>query len=285
MQATVQAATGAATGVAVGAPKGAAVVAETPALLQAQGLQLGYGARPVVQDFSAAFGRGWTAIVGGNGAGKSTLLRALAGLLAPAQGTVTLGGTPLHRLAPRERGRRLAWLAQGGAAGGELSGELTVRETVALGRLPHLGPLGTPGPGDEAAVQGAMAAAGCADWAERPLLQLSGGERQRALLARALATGAPVLLLDEPTTHLDPPHQVALARLMRRLAATHTVVTVMHDLPLALAADRVLLLHEGWLRADARADDPALHAAIGAAFGGAVQVLWRDGRAQVLPAL
>jgi iron complex transport system ATP-binding protein len=103
------------------------------------------------------------------------------------------------------------------------------------------------------------------------------------LLARALATEAPVLLLDEPTTHLDPPQQVALVRLARRLAATHTVITVLHELPLALAADQVLLLQAGRLRAHAPPSDPALHAALHTVFGGAVRVEWRDGRAWVQP--
>jgi iron complex transport system ATP-binding protein len=249
--------------------------------LEARELHAGYGAQRVLHGVSARFGRGWSAIVGANGAGKTTLLRALAGLLAPAAGEVRLGGVPLVQLPARARGLRIAWLAQLG----EASGELTVRETVALGRLPQLGPFGSPGPADDAAVGAAMQACGCADWAERPLTELSGGERQRALLARALATGAPVLLLDEPTAHLDPPHQVALVRLLRRLAATHTVVTVMHDLPLALAADRVLLLESGRVRADAPAADPALHAAIAAGFGGAVRVVWRDGCVQVEPVL
>jgi iron complex transport system ATP-binding protein len=255
--------------------------AATPATLHLRQVRLAFGARTVVQDINARLGRGWTAIVGPNGAGKSTLLRAMAGLLPPASGEIRLDNFPLQALNPRVRGQRIAWLAQLG----EPTGELTVRETVALGRLPHGGPLGTPGPTDEAAVQAAMEATGCAAWAERPLLQLSGGERQRALIARALATGAPVLLLDEPTTHLDPPHQVALARLMRQLAATRTVVTVMHDLPLALAADRVLLLHDGRLQADARADDPELHARMAAAFGHAVHIAWQGGRGVVTPAL
>jgi iron complex transport system ATP-binding protein len=175
----------------------------------------------------------------------------------------------------------LAWLSQGS----DTTGELTARETVALGRLPHTGLFGAMAPRDEAAVERAMALTECSAWADRRLQQLSGGERQRVLLARALATEAPVLLLDEPTTHLDAPHQVALARLARRLAPTHTVVTVLHDLPLALAADRVLVLAAGRVRAHADADDPALHAALVAAFGGAVQVRTIDGLARVLPVL
>jgi iron complex transport system ATP-binding protein len=105
------------------------------------------------------------------------------------------------------------------------------------------------------------------------------------LRARARATEAPVLLLDEPTTHLDPPHQVALVRLTRRLAATHTVVTVLHDLPLALQADRVLVLQRGRVRADATHDDPALHAALVAVFDGAVRIDTVAGRPTVVPNL
>jgi iron complex transport system ATP-binding protein len=254
----------------------------TPAYtLEGQALHVALGQRPVLQGVSCGLAPGWTAIVGPNGAGKSTLLRVLAGLLAPQQGQVRLEGRPLHAWGARERGRRLAWLAQQG----EPSGELTARETVALGRLPHLGLFGTLGAADEAAVDAAMAATECSAWAPRLLTELSGGERQRVLLARALATEARTLLLDEPTTHLDPPHQVAVVRLAQRLALTHTVVTVLHDLPLALHADQVLLLHEGRVVIHTAPRDPALHAALVAVFAGALRVEFRDGRPVVLPNL
>lgn len=249
--------------------------------LQARGLHHTYGGEPVLRGVDVDIGRGWTAIVGPNGAGKSTLLRLLAGLLPVQRGELRLDGRPLHALRTAERARRIAWLGQVQ----EVSGELTVRETVALGRLPHHGLLDPPDTDDQAAIDAALDATESRPWQHRRLLTLSGGERQRALLARALATGADVLLLDEPTTHLDPPHQVALARLVRRLAATHTVVTVMHDLPLALAADRILLLADGTVAADAPTPDPALHAALTTVFDDAIRIHWLDGRIQVAPAL
>lgn len=239
------------------------------AVLEARGVSVSLGGRPVLDRVNCRFERGWTAVVGPNGAGKSSLLRVLAGLLAPARGGVWLAGQPLATMTARERGRRLAWMAQLG----EASGELDVRETVALGRLPHLGLTGMAGEADHAAIDRAMAATECSAWLHRRLTELSGGERQRVLLARAMATEAPVLLMDEPTTHLDPPHQVALVRLARRLATRHTVVTVLHDLPLALHADRVLVLRQGRLVADAAHDDPALHAAMVAVFDGAVRIV------------
>jgi iron complex transport system ATP-binding protein len=240
----------------------------TAPLLRAQGLGVDLGGRPVLRGVSASLGPGWTAVIGPNGAGKSTLLRALAGLLPPQAGTVWLGDAPLAGIAPAARARQIAWLAQQG----QTSGDLTVHQTVALGRIAHLGLLGVPGPADEAAVDLAMHQTGCAAWAGRRLQALSGGERQRVLLARALATGAPVLLLDEPTTHLDAPHQVALARLFRRLAATHTVVTVLHDLPIAVHADRLLLLSAGALVADGPPAQPALQQALAQVFSGAVRL-------------
>jgi iron complex transport system ATP-binding protein len=127
--------------------------------------------------------------------------------------------------------------------------------------------------------------AGCAVWAERRLGQLSGGERQRGLLARALAVGAPVLLLDEPTTHLDPPQQVAVVRLLRRLGQQGTVVSVLHDLPLALQADRLVLLREGRVVATGRHDDPALHAALGEVFEQALRIERSGARYIALPDL
>ena len=243
--------------------------------LHAENLRVRLGPREVLQGVSLAVGAGWTALVGPNGAGKSTLLRALAGLQPLSGGRVALGareGPDLHALPATERARRLAWLAQQG----EVSGELTVRETVELGRIAQLGLLGTPAAADAAAVEKAMALTECSPWQHRRLHELSGGERQRVLLARVLATEAPLLLLDEPTTHLDAPHQVTLARLFRRLAheaqPRRAVLTVLHDLPIALQADQVLVLAHGRLQASGSPRDPALQAALVRVFGGAIRI-------------
>ena len=226
------------------------------------------GERTVLHDVSCRIEPGWTAVVGPNGAGKSTLLRALAGLLKPAAGQVFLHGQALAKYPPQARGKMLAWLAQQG----ETSGDLTARETVALGRLPHIGLFGALTAADERVVDAALAATESVAWQHQRLHQLSGGERQRVLLSRALATEASVLLLDEPTTHLDPPHQVGLAQLFRKLAQTHTVVTVLHDLPLAVQADRLLILRDGVVAAHGGCFEPALHAALIAAFDQAITV-------------
>ncbi|MET0350124.1 MAG: ABC transporter ATP-binding protein [Rhizobacter sp.] len=238
-------------------------------LIDTRDLVVERGDRAVLHGVSCAFAPGWTAIVGPNGAGKSTLLRSLAGLHAAAAGEVRLDGRPLGGWRPVERARRVAWLDQQGEAGGEL----TARDIVALGRLPHLGLFGSPSAADVEAVRRAMALTECEAWADRRLHELSGGERQRVLLARALAVEAPVLLLDEPTTHLDPPHQVALVRLLQRLGAEgRTVVSVLHDLPLALLADRIVVMAEGRVRAAGSRDDTALHAALGEVFQNAVRI-------------
>jgi iron complex transport system ATP-binding protein len=237
--------------------------------LRARSIGVTLGTTRVLDDVSLDVAPGWTAIVGPNGAGKSTLLRVLAGLRAPDAGAVELDGQPIAAWAPRERARRVSWLAQQGAT----TGELTAREIVLLGRLPHAGLVSSPSPADEAAVDRAMDEAECAAWRDRRPRELSGGEQQRVLLARALAVEAPLLLLDEPTTHLDPPHQVSLARLLRQRArAGTTVVSVLHDLSLALVADRLVLLDGGRVRAEGATDDPALHAALVEAFHGAIRV-------------
>jgi iron complex transport system ATP-binding protein len=241
------------------------------ARLQALGLAVRLGRRSVLEGVDLDIGSGWTALVGPNGAGKSTLLRALAGLLPPAAGQVRLDGEPLAGVRPAQRARRVAWLAQQG----EVTGELTVRETVELGRIARLGLMGVPGADDRAAVDAAMALTECSAWQHRRLAELSGGERQRVLLARVLATEAPLLLLDEPTTHLDAPHQVALARLLRRLAQAEpprAVLSVLHDLPIALLADRLLVLDRGRLRADGPPTDPAVQATLVQVFEGAIRI-------------
>lgn len=251
------------------------------ALLQAERVSVSLGGRPVLREVSLTLQTGWTVVVGANGAGKSTLLRSLAGLQPLEGGQVTLQGRPLTAWPLRERSQQIAWLAQQGGA----TGELTVREVVHLGRLPHLGLFAEPGPADEAAVQQAMALTECIAWEHRRLHQLSGGERQRALLACALAVNAPILLLDEPTTHLDPPHQVALVRLFKRIASERVVVTVLHDLPLALRADQLVVMQAGCVVAEGRSDDPAVHAALVAVFDHAVRIELFGDRFVALPNL
>jgi iron complex transport system ATP-binding protein len=212
---------------------------ETPAL-SCRDLSVGYGAHIVIRNLSIGFLRGrWTSIVGPNGCGKSTLLRALAGLEPVRSGTVSLDDRTLSSWPRRERARRIAWLAQSSAVT-----DLTGAEVVALGRFAHSGWLAHREAEDEAAMYRAMMATGSLAWAHRQLSTLSGGERQRVHLARALAVEASVMLLDEPTTHLDPPHQEDIARLLREQSRGRgvSVVSAIHDLSLALAADRMVVL-------------------------------------------
>lgn len=257
------------------------------ACLEARDVRVQLGGHDVLHSVTAQIAPGWTAIVGPNGAGKSTLLRALAGLQPLAGGQVHMKGQAVHAMPAPERARRVAWLAQGG----ETSGDLSVRETVELGRIAQRGLLRTLSQHDAEVVAQAMRATECSTWAARRLTKLSGGERQRVLLARVLATEAPVLLLDEPTTHLDAPHQVALARLFRRLAqpmadgAQRAVVTVLHDLPIALRADRVLVMQAGCVVAAASPASPDLHRALERVFQGAVRVSPVPGGASVALAL
>lgn len=238
--------------------------------LEGRGLHVRLGNTEVLHGVSIRLQAGrWTAIVGPNGAGKSTLLRTLAGLQA-AQGTVTLHGRPLHAMAHRERAGLLSWLAQQA----ETAAELDAIDVVRLGRLPRHGLLGQPTAEDEAEVQRAMQRCECTAFAGRRLATLSGGERQRVLLARALAVRAPVLLLDEPTTHLDPPHQSALVQLMREEAqAGATVVSVLHDLTLALAADHLVVMAQGRLVAEGPPADAAVRAALESVFDHALHIV------------
>ena len=250
--------------------------------VQIEAVSVALGSTRALQDVSVELGVGWTAIVGPNGAGKSTLLRVVAGLEKPHSGAVRIDGRHLDTLSDRERALQIAWLAQQGTA----TGELTVREVVHLGRLARLGLFGAATAMDEACVAQAMADAECGAWQERRLHELSGGERQRVFLARVLAVGAPLLLLDEPTTHLDPPHQIALVRLLRRQVQEGVaVVSVLHDLSLALLADRLVVMDRGRIRASGPSDSLELHRKLVEVFGGSIRVEHLAGRWIVIPNL
>lgn len=186
-------------------------------------------------------------IVGPNGAGKTTLLRALAGAIAPDPGIVLVDGFHPHTTPPAELARVLAVLPQRPTA----PIGITVREAVAWGRAPHLGRLSRPAPADLRAIDDALQQTGTAGLADRAIEALSGGERQRVLIARALAQSPRLLLLDEPTAHLDIAHQVEVMHLLRMLAARGlTVVAALHDLNLASAyCDGMALLAGGRLLA------------------------------------
>ncbi|MBX7270054.1 ABC transporter ATP-binding protein [Micromonospora sp. Llam7] len=197
--------------------------------------------------FTAADGR-VTGLIGPNGSGKSTLLRCLYRIIRPQQGAVHIGEHDVWQVPARRAGQLRAVVAQDQ----ELDNEYSVRDIVAMGRIPHQGLLERESTADRTIVDEALARARL-EWAEdRRFVGLSGGERQRVLLARALAQNAPVLLLDEPTNHLDIGAQLELLELIRELGLT--TVAALHDLDHAMSyCDAVVLLHHGRVVA---ADDP-----------------------------
>jgi len=189
-----------------------------------------------------------TAILGPNGAGKSTLFRLLAGFVAPSSGAVTVGGKPLSTLKPAERARTIAVSAQNP----ERPEAWTALEVTLMGRVPHLRGRQLENEADHVAAKDALARLDALDLAERAFGQLSGGEQQRVLLARALCQDTPVLLLDEPTSQLDPRHALAVATVSRELAAEGRAVgCVLHDVNLAAQlADRVVMMKAGQVAAE-----------------------------------
>jgi len=212
-------------------------------------------------DLALPAGR-WTSVVGPNGAGKTTLLKALA-QLTPCTGQVEILGRDARAMPARERARSIAWLGQneGGAE------DLLARDVVMLGRLPHQDWLGPATAGDREAVQAAMQQTQCWDWRDRPLGQLSGGERQRVLLARALAVGAPVLMMDEPLANLDPPHQADWLRIVRaHVQAGGTAIAVLHEITMALHADEMVVMRDGRVAHQGGCTDAATHRALEGVF-------------------
>ncbi|OUJ75884.1 ATP-binding protein [Hymenobacter crusticola] len=223
------------------------MMASTP-LLETQALVIGYTLgraeqRHVAGPLNLALHPGdLVCLLGPNGAGKSTLMRTLAGLQPPLSGHVQIEQVDTQRVTAAELARKLSIVLTDRVE----AGNLTVQELVTLGRYPHTGWLGNLNAHDQTVVQEALRATNTAQFAARRVATLSDGERQKVMLARALAQDTPVILLDEPTAHLDLPNRVQLMRLLHQLArqTQKAILLSTHELDLALqAADQVWLMH------------------------------------------
>lgn len=245
-------------------------------------LSVELGGRRVLDDVTITLERGaLIGVIGPNGAGKSTLARALLGLLPASAGSVRIDGGDVATLGSAAIARRVAYLPQAYA----LHWPLSVARLVGLGRLPHLGPFSRIGAEDQAAIDAALRDTGTAHLADRTATELSGGERARVMLARALATGAPALIADEPLTALDPGHQLEVMDLLRDQARGGALILViLHDLSIAARfCDRLLLLDGGRLVADGAPDAVLTDAALASVYG---ITAWRgemEGQAVLMP--
>jgi iron complex transport system ATP-binding protein len=243
-----------------------------------------YGSRTVLSDFSLQVERGeFLAVVGPNGSGKSTLVRAISRVIRPAAGRILLSGRDIASLSARALAREVAVLSQETA----ISFDFTVEEVVRMGRLPHLSRFRGETEADRRAVEEAMALTRTAEMAGRLVTRLSGGERQRVLFARALAQQPSLLILDEPTAHLDIAYQVELLDLTWRLNRERglTVIAVLHDLNLAaLYASRILMMREGRPVAHGAPPEVLTEENVAAVYGSRVRVVEvpEEGRPHVM---
>jgi iron complex transport system ATP-binding protein len=256
---------------------------EDGAILSASGLSFSYNGSlgDAVHDLSLSIpGGAITAILGPNGSGKTTLLRLLLGVLRPRQGTIRVAGRPQDSYSRRELSRLVGLVPQDE----HIPFDFSILEYVLLGRAPYLGPLATPAEADTHLALDALNAAGLEGMHERPLPNLSGGERQLVVLARALAQQPHILLMDEPTAHLDLGNQGRLLAIVRDLAASgKTVVLTTHDPNLVAAvAGTVVLMRAGQMLDVGPVGSVLTGANLSETYGVPVQVTEVDGRRVVL---
>jgi iron complex transport system ATP-binding protein len=253
------------------------------AILSVSGLSFSYngGVGDAVHDLTLGIPGGVvTAILGPNGSGKTTLLRLLLGVLRPRRGTIRVAGRPQESYSRRELSQVVGLVPQDE----HVPFDFSILEYVLLGRAPYLGPLATPAKEDTRLALEALRAAGLEGMHDRPLPNLSGGERQLAVLARALAQQPRILLMDEPTAHLDLGNQGRLLEIVRELAAGGTtVVLTTHDPNLAAAVAGTAILMRSGRVLDAGPVASVLTAAnLSATYDVPVRVLEVDGRRVVL---
>ena len=242
-----------------------------------ENVECGYDRAPVIGGVSLDVPRGeFLGILGPNGSGKTTLLRAATGVIAASAGRITVNGADIRSLGPRDIARQVACVMQDNAASvgaGHLA--FAVRDVVTMGRTPYLSRAGWATPRDRDAVDRAMELAEVTHLADRPITELSGGERQRAFIAMALAQECDIIMLDEPTSHLDIAHQIGILDLFAGLNrdSNKTIVGVFHDLNLASEyCERLLLLKDGQVAAVGKPEEIFTPEMIRSIYGARVAV-------------
>ena len=240
--------------------------------IQADGVEVGYGQASVLRGASLTVGAGeFVGLVGPNGSGKSTLLKAITRALPMRAGAVHLDGADLRRMSPRDVARQVAFVPQSEPT----LFEFTVHEIVLMGRHPHLAGVRRETGVDLEIAARAMAAADILHLASRPITELSGGEHRRVLIARALAQEAPIMILDEPTAHLDISHQIEILARLRALADERSIaiLAALHDLNLAAEfCTRIALLADGKIQASGAPETVMGAEQIEAVYGARVRV-------------
>lgn len=234
-------------------------------VLSAVNVTVSLGSRCVLDRVGIHLEPGVMLVAGRNGVGKTTLFSVLAGVRRPDSGEVWIGERRLPAMSPRQRGQRVTLIPQDADSPFEFTG----RELVMMGRYPHVPRWREPTRNDRDIVEASLRVVDGSDFADRPVSTLSGGERRRIVIARALATRAPIILADEPTANLDLEHALSILSVLRRLADQgHTVAIASHDLNLCAPwADRVLLLHDSRVYCDDLPEQALSADRISAVFG------------------
>ncbi|MBC7109847.1 MAG: ABC transporter ATP-binding protein [Archaeoglobi archaeon] len=234
-------------------------------MLEIRGLSAGYGERVVLKDVSLEVQRGeLVSIIGPNGSGKTTLIRAIGGFADIFDGEILLDGESLRKMSFRERAKRIAVVPQNTY----VEFPYRAREIVMMGRTPYIPRFRRESREDERAVDEAMKLTGTYELRERRMDELSGGERQRVIIARALAQRPKLLLMDEPTAHLDINYQIEIFSLIKKLKNSMGVLCSIHDVNLASEfSDRMLMIHGGRIVAEGSPEDVLSEKNIRRVFG------------------